>query len=215
MKTIITFAMAAALIAAPALAQTAPPSDTVKAVVEKGVTMEVAGQAGDIEYKPDGTFSGFDGQFEPAVHHAIGDGGVGEGAGARSGDAQEFAAALADRSHFVGDLLEVVSLRARRFGGDGGVEGEPDLGLAGLGGGGEAQRDEILDGRSEGAGDLAGERPDGGARGEGTLDAGGLSGAGRQQAVDQGGENAGDQRPQREGQQQFHQGEARAAVAGK
>lgn len=56
-------AAAAALIAAPALAQIAPPSDTVKAVVEKGVTMEVMGQAGDIEYKADGSFSGFDGQF--------------------------------------------------------------------------------------------------------------------------------------------------------
>ena len=64
MKTLTTFAMAAVLFAAPALAQTAPPSDTVQAVVEKGVTMEVMGQAGDIEYKPDGTFSGFDGQFE-------------------------------------------------------------------------------------------------------------------------------------------------------
>ena len=59
------FALAAAMLAAPALAQdVAPPSDTVKAVVEKGVTMEVMGQAGDIEYKADGTFSGFDGQFE-------------------------------------------------------------------------------------------------------------------------------------------------------
>ena len=59
------FALAAAILAAPALAQdVAPPSDTVKTVVEKGVTMEVMGQAGDIEYKADGTFSGFDGQFE-------------------------------------------------------------------------------------------------------------------------------------------------------
>jgi len=70
MKTLTTFArtgaLTAALLAAPALAQTAPPSDTVKAVIEKGVTMEVMGQAGDIDYKPDGTFSGFDGQFEGA-----------------------------------------------------------------------------------------------------------------------------------------------------
>jgi heat shock protein HslJ len=63
MKKLTTFALAAVLLAAPALDQT-PPTDTVKAVVEKGVTMEVMGQAGDIEYKPDGTFSGFDGQFE-------------------------------------------------------------------------------------------------------------------------------------------------------
>ncbi len=56
--------LAAALFAAPAFAQTAaPPSDTVKAVVEKGVTMDVQGNVGDIEYKPDGTFSGFDGMF--------------------------------------------------------------------------------------------------------------------------------------------------------
>ncbi|MBK8838852.1 MAG: hypothetical protein IPO30_09195 [Hyphomonadaceae bacterium] len=60
-----TFALAAVLLAAPALAQdAAPPSDTIKAVVEKGVTMEVAGQAGEIVYNPDGTFSGFEGQIE-------------------------------------------------------------------------------------------------------------------------------------------------------
>ncbi len=58
------FAAAALALAAPALAQdAAPPSDTVKAVVEKGVSMEVMGQAGTIDYKADGTFSGFDGQF--------------------------------------------------------------------------------------------------------------------------------------------------------
>jgi polyisoprenoid-binding protein YceI len=60
-----TIALAAALLAAPALAQTAaPPSDTIKAVIEKGVTIEVGGMSGTIDYKPDGTFSGFDGQFE-------------------------------------------------------------------------------------------------------------------------------------------------------
>jgi hypothetical protein len=58
------FAAAAIALAAPALAQdAAPPSDTVKAVVEKGVTMDVQGNVGTIEYKPDGTFSGFDGMF--------------------------------------------------------------------------------------------------------------------------------------------------------
>ena len=56
--------LSAVLFAAPALAQGAPPSDTVKAVVEKGVSMDVQGNVGDIEYKPDGTFSGFDGQYE-------------------------------------------------------------------------------------------------------------------------------------------------------
>ena len=58
------FAAAAIALAAPAFAQdAAPPSDTVKAVVEKGVMMEVSGNAGTIEYKTDGTFSGFDGMF--------------------------------------------------------------------------------------------------------------------------------------------------------
>lgn len=60
-----TIALAAALLAAPALAQDAPapPSDTIKAVLEKGVTIDVGGMTGVIEYKADGTFSGFDGQF--------------------------------------------------------------------------------------------------------------------------------------------------------
>jgi hypothetical protein len=60
-------AAAALLIAAPALAQTgAAPSDTIKLVLEKGTTMSVAqmGITGDVAYKPDGTFSGFDGQYE-------------------------------------------------------------------------------------------------------------------------------------------------------
>jgi len=58
-------AAAAVLIAAPAFAQTAP-SDTIALVLEKGVTMSVAqmGITGDVAYKPDGTFSGFDGQYE-------------------------------------------------------------------------------------------------------------------------------------------------------
>jgi hypothetical protein len=59
-------AAVAALAAAPALAQTAPPSDTVKLVLEKGTTMSVAqmGITGDVVYKADGTFTGFDGQYE-------------------------------------------------------------------------------------------------------------------------------------------------------
>lgn len=58
--------LAAALIAPVALAQDAPapPSDTVKAVVEKGVAVEIGGFAGTVDYKADGTFSGFDGMFE-------------------------------------------------------------------------------------------------------------------------------------------------------
>lgn len=59
-----TITLAAVLLAAPALAQdVAPPSDTIKAVLEKGVTIDVGGMTGDIEYKNDGTFSGFGGQF--------------------------------------------------------------------------------------------------------------------------------------------------------
>lgn len=58
--------IAAAMIAAPAMAQDtpAPPSDTVKAVIEKGVAVEIMGFAGTVDYKADGTFSGFDGMFE-------------------------------------------------------------------------------------------------------------------------------------------------------
>lgn len=58
-------AAAVALIAVPAIAQTAP-SDTIAKVLEKGVTMNVVqmGMTGDVAYKPDGTFSGFDGQYE-------------------------------------------------------------------------------------------------------------------------------------------------------
>jgi hypothetical protein len=54
----------AALIAAPAFAQTAaPPSDTVKAMTEKGIVIEVMGMPIDIAYKPDGTFAGMGGQL--------------------------------------------------------------------------------------------------------------------------------------------------------
>ena len=58
-------AAAVALVAVPAIAQTAP-SDTISLVLEKGVTMSVAqmGITGDVTYKPDGTFSGFDGPYE-------------------------------------------------------------------------------------------------------------------------------------------------------
>lgn len=58
-------ALATAMIAAPALAQTAP-SDTISEMISKGVTINVAqmGITGDVAYKADGTFSGFDGQYE-------------------------------------------------------------------------------------------------------------------------------------------------------
>jgi hypothetical protein len=59
-------AAVAAILAAPALAQTAPPSDTLQVVLAKGTTMSVAqmGITGDVVYKPDGTFTGFEGQYE-------------------------------------------------------------------------------------------------------------------------------------------------------
>ena len=61
---LLSIAMAAALLAVPALAQTpagAPPSDTLKAVIQKGVTMSVMGFQGDMTYTADGKYSGFDG----------------------------------------------------------------------------------------------------------------------------------------------------------
>ncbi len=59
-------ALAAAAVAMPALAQTAPASDTLTEVIAKGVTITVTqmSMTGDVAYKPDGTFSGFDGQYE-------------------------------------------------------------------------------------------------------------------------------------------------------
>lgn len=64
MKRLALIAAVAAL-AAPALAQTAP-SDTLTVALAKGVTLNVIqmGMTGDVAYKPDGTFSGFDGQYE-------------------------------------------------------------------------------------------------------------------------------------------------------
>ncbi len=62
-----TLALAAALLAAPALAQEAPalapPSDTMQAIVAKGMIMSIMGMEGDMTFAPDGNFSGFDGQF--------------------------------------------------------------------------------------------------------------------------------------------------------
>lgn len=64
MKRLAFIAAAAALVVAPALAQTAP-SDTLALLLEKGVTLNApgAGAAGDVSYKADGTFSGLDGQY--------------------------------------------------------------------------------------------------------------------------------------------------------
>ncbi len=63
-----TFVLAAAVLAGPAFAQDAapalaPPSDTLQAIVAKGMTMSIMGMAGDMTFTPDGNFSGFDGQF--------------------------------------------------------------------------------------------------------------------------------------------------------
>lgn len=62
----LTITLVAALLAAPAFAQEATPapaSDTVKEVTTNGVTMEVQGQAFNIDYAEDGTFVGGDGMF--------------------------------------------------------------------------------------------------------------------------------------------------------
>lgn len=53
-------ALAAGFIAAPAIAQTA---DTIAAVIANGTTIEVEGQAFNIDYTPDGKFTGGDGMF--------------------------------------------------------------------------------------------------------------------------------------------------------
>jgi len=61
----LMIALAAGLVALPALAQTPaakPASDTIKAMIEKGVTMSVMGFEGEIKYTADGNWSGFDGQ---------------------------------------------------------------------------------------------------------------------------------------------------------
>jgi hypothetical protein len=60
-----TLAALVALAAAPAFAQTAP-NDTLTLVLAKGATLNVIGMGvtGDVAYKADGTFSGFEGQYE-------------------------------------------------------------------------------------------------------------------------------------------------------
>ena len=61
MKLKLALLAAAALISTPALAQVAPPSDTLQAVVEKGIVMTVMGTEGEIEFKADGSWAGFGG----------------------------------------------------------------------------------------------------------------------------------------------------------
>lgn len=64
---LVKYALAAAVAfaIAPAIAQTAP-SDTLTVLVEKGAKLNVIQMAmeSDVAYKADGTFSGFDGQYE-------------------------------------------------------------------------------------------------------------------------------------------------------
>jgi hypothetical protein len=65
LKTIALLA-GAGLLAAPMLAQTpegAPPSDTVKEVIAKGVMVNFGGMEVDFTYNADGTFTGAGGQF--------------------------------------------------------------------------------------------------------------------------------------------------------
>jgi hypothetical protein len=68
LNTIALAVSAVALLAAPVLAQTpapagAPPSDTVKAVIAKGVMVNFGGMEVDFSYNADGTFTGAGGQF--------------------------------------------------------------------------------------------------------------------------------------------------------
>jgi hypothetical protein len=56
MRILLTCAALAAL-AAPVLAQGAPPSDTLKEVTTKGIVINAGGIEIPVTYKPDGTFS--------------------------------------------------------------------------------------------------------------------------------------------------------------
>jgi hypothetical protein len=63
MKTFILPVLLLSLTA-PALAQeAAPASSTIQEVTSKGITMEVQGQSFNIDYTPDGKFTGGDGMF--------------------------------------------------------------------------------------------------------------------------------------------------------
>ena len=66
MKLKIMRARSGRALAAARPSRRRPPSDTLPVVLAKGATMNVAqmGVTGDVAYKPDGTFSGFDGQYE-------------------------------------------------------------------------------------------------------------------------------------------------------
>jgi hypothetical protein len=62
---ILAAALAAALLAGPALAQTtgAPPSDAVKVVLEKGLIIDIMGMPVDMVFNKDGSFAAMQGSF--------------------------------------------------------------------------------------------------------------------------------------------------------
>jgi len=64
MKRFVFAAAALGLIAAPALAQTGKLPDTLQAVIDKGVVIDMQGMPVDVAYKSDGTFSAMMGQFQ-------------------------------------------------------------------------------------------------------------------------------------------------------
>jgi hypothetical protein len=60
---LLLLAAAAVAMSGAAMAQTAaPPSDTVKVMLEKGAVWTVMGFEGEIIYTPDGKWTGFEGQ---------------------------------------------------------------------------------------------------------------------------------------------------------
>jgi hypothetical protein len=62
----LTIALAATLLAAPAFAQTpagAPASDSVKAVIEKGLIIDIMGMPVDMLFNKDGTFAAMQGAY--------------------------------------------------------------------------------------------------------------------------------------------------------
>ncbi len=62
---ILAAALAAALLAGPALAQTAgaPASDAVKVVLEKGLIIDIMGMPVDMVFNKDGSFAAMQGSF--------------------------------------------------------------------------------------------------------------------------------------------------------
>lgn len=65
MKAKLIVAAVAMLAATPALAQTAgaPPSDSVKAILEKGLMIDIMGMPVDMIFNKDGTFAAMQGAY--------------------------------------------------------------------------------------------------------------------------------------------------------